>query len=207
MRSTRVSTRRLLTQGVVCGLATLALACWPVRSSLVELRFVDPGAEELVPVERAVAVLHPIGDYEVEGVVRFEARSSVPQVERGLRVRAQVSGLPGQRPGQRHAFHVHLLGDCGGEGGQRAGTHFNFAGPSREPPADIERITGNLGELEPNADGEAQYEAEIEAARLYGPFSILGRSVIVHARGNDEDQPPIGAAGERLACGVIGIAD
>jgi Cu-Zn family superoxide dismutase len=117
-------------------------------------------------------------------------------------MKARFSGLPAGA----HGFHVHLLGDCRGEG-KRAGTHFNFSGPSRNPPEDIDRITGNLGILESGEDGQAQLEADIDDARLHGPYSILGRSIIVHARANDPKQPPIGAAGARIACGVIGLTE
>ncbi len=179
------------------------LACRPPPTRPIQTDFVDPGAENIQPVEHAVSVVHPVGDGEARGVVTFESISAEPGMERGLRMRARFTGLPEGL----HAFHVHLLGDCRGESGKRAGTHFNFAGPSRQPPSDIDRITGDLGELDANAEGEATLEAEIERARLQGPFSILGRSIIVHARGNDPEQPPIGAAGARLACGVIGLTE
>jgi Cu-Zn family superoxide dismutase len=52
-------------------------------------------------------------------------------------------------------------------------------------------------------DGVVRLEATIGTARLDGPHSIIGRSVVVHARGNDPSQPPDGDAGARIACGVI----
>jgi len=187
--------------GAAIALALL-LACFPATP--LHVNFVDPGAADALEAARhAVAVLHPVGDSDVRGVVTFEALSGRPEAEKGLRVAARVQGLS-EGP---HAFHVHLLGNCTGERGKTAGTHFNFSGPSREPPPDIDRITGNLGELEPDDRGVALREAEIPDARLHGPFSIIGRSIIVHSRGNDPEKPPIGAAGGRLACGVIGIAE
>ncbi|HHL72470.1 MAG TPA: superoxide dismutase family protein, partial [Bacteroidetes bacterium] len=41
---------------------------------------------------------------------------------------------------------------------------------------------------------------------LNGPNSIIGRGVIVHEKADDMTSQPTGAAGARLACGVIGIA-
>lgn len=185
---------------VTASAIVLGMACAPPPSP-VAIRFVDPGADDLVPVSHAVAIVDSPADSDIQGVVHFEAIDENPLADGGLRMRARFSGLPGPA----HGFHVHLLGDCRGEAGERAGTHFNFSGASRNPPQDIDRITGNLGVLEPDDAGEAQLEAEIEGARLHGRFSILGRSIIVHARANDPTKPPIGAAGSRIACGVIGL--
>jgi len=157
-----------------------------------------PGVEAPPPPEAAVAVLHPTKGHDVRGVVRFEPG------ELGLRVHSEVSGL---EPNGTHAYHVHLWGDCSAPDGTSAGTHFNFEGSSQDPPEDIQRITGNLGDLRANTDGRADHSTTVEAATLTGPKGVVGRSVVVHARANDPDQPPIGAAGPRLACGVIGIAE
>lgn len=145
----------------------------------------------------AVAVLHATEGNEAGGTVRFAPADG------GLRVNAEVSGLSEGR----HAYHVHLYGDCSADDGTSAGTHFNFLGSSRNPPADIDRITGNLGDLDAGAEGKATHATLVEDASLAGPKSIIGRSVVVHASANDPEQPPIGAAGPRLACGVIGIAE
>jgi len=156
----------------------------------------DLGPGDLGATGRAVAVLHPTRGNEVRGVVRFA------ETGEGVQVVAEAAGLS-EGP---HAYHVHLYGDCTAPDGTSAGTHFNFVGSSKAPPEDIERITGNLGELVAGDDGRARHEARVELASLVGPKSIVGRSVVVHARGNDPDSPPIGSAGPRLACGVIGIA-
>ena len=43
---------------------------------------------------------------------------------------------------------------------------------------------------------------------LSGPNSVIGRSVIVHAKPDDfKTQQPPGNAGDRIGCGMIGIAD
>jgi Cu-Zn family superoxide dismutase len=41
---------------------------------------------------------------------------------------------------------------------------------------------------------------------LDGPNTIIGRGVIVHAGADDLTSQPSGAAGPRVACGVIGVA-
>lgn len=153
-----------------------------------------PLAED-VP-QKAVAVLHPTEGNDAAGTVVF-----TPAGEGGLRVATDVSGLT---PGE-HGYHIHLYGDCTAADGTSAGTHFNLDGSSLNPPEDIDRITGDLGNLEAGGGGEATHETVIDAS-LTGPKSIIGRAVIVHEKPNDPGEPPIGAAGSRQACGVIGIA-
>lgn len=149
-------------------------------------------------VEFAVAHLKPTAGNTARGVVRFE------RADEGVRMTTEISGLPGGK----HAHHVHVWGDCSGADGKTAGTHFNFQGSTLNLPDDAKRrITGDLGDLEPAEDGTASVTRMLPTAQLDGPLSILGRSVIVHAKGNDHSQPPIGAAGSRLACGVIGASD
>jgi len=159
------------------------------------LALVACGVPQIEVPEAARAVVRPTRGSDAGGTVEFT------RVEGGLRV---VSHFTGLSPGP-HAYHVHVYGDCSAPDATSAGTHFNFLGPSLDPPEGIDRITGNLGELEADEQGRAHHEAVIEHARIAGPASIAGRSVVVHARGNDPDSPPIGAAGPRLACGVIGV--
>jgi Cu-Zn family superoxide dismutase len=158
---------------------------------------IDPGAEQPVPVERAVVVLAPTKGSKVTATIVFE------RADKGLKLKVAAQGLP---PG-KHAYHVHLLGDCSSDDGNSAGTHFNFDGSSKKPATDHPHITGDLGDLEAGKDGKATAEATIEKGSLQGPFSILGRSVIIHEKPNDPKNPPMGAAGGRLACGVIGISE
>lgn len=147
--------------------------------------------------KQAVAVLQPTQGNDVKGTVRFT------QQAQGVKVTAHVTGLT---PG-KHGYHVHVNGDCSSPDGKSAGTHFNFEGSSQNPPADIDRITGNLGNLDADQGGEANASSIVEKATLTGEKSIIGRSVIVHAKPNDPSQPPIGAAGARQACGVIKAVD
>lgn len=165
----------------------------PVRVTWLPTAIVDPGADDPVPVTEAIAVLHPTQGSEVTGTVRFR------QSARGLEVFATVRGLA---PG-RHAYHVHVFGDCSSPDATSAGPHFHFEGSAFDPDAKI--ITGNLGELRATRGDRVTHHARIPDATLQGSFTILGRSVVVHARGNDPTQPPAGGAGERLACGVIGV--
>lgn len=148
----------------------------------------------MMDVTSAVAVVNPTNGNKAKGTVTFSEGGN------GVQVKAEFSGLPQGK----HGFHVHLYGDCSASDGTSAGTHFNFEGSSKNPPANIDRITGNLGNVEAGSNGSATADTTISNTTLK---AILGRAVIVHAKENDPTQPPIGAAGARLGCGVIGIAN
>ncbi len=190
--STAVTGQRGLTAAERAEQATVTPTAPAVESAPLE----DPGARVPLPVTRLMTVLDPTEGHAVTGELAFVATDA------GLKIEGEFEGLPAGR----HAFHIHQFGDCSGADGKTAGTHFNLRGSSENPPKDIDRITGDLGELVPDDDGYAKIEATVPGARIDGPYSVIGRAVIVHAKGNDPDSPPIGAAGARLACGVIGIA-
>ena len=145
-----------------------------------------------------IATMQPTAGNKAHGTVHFS-----PAKEGGLRVRTVMRGLP---PG-KHGYHLHLYGDCSAPDGSAAGTHFNLKGSSKNPPKNIDRITGNLGTLIADQNGNGEHSVVIADAHLDGPKSIIGRAVIVHAKANDASKPPIGGAGARLACGAVGIAN
>lgn len=80
------------------------------------------------------------------------------------------------------------------------------------PDSEIRHV-GDLGNIECTADGKAVLNVEDHLCALYGPNSIVGRSVVVHAgtddlgMGGDDESKKTGNAGPRLACGVIGLCD
>lgn len=155
--------------------------------------WIDPGAPSPVAVREATAVLVPTQGSHVTGVVRFRHDGEV------LDVTASVDGLTGRE----HAIHVHVYGDCSSADGESAGPHFHFTGSSFDERPRI--ITGDLGELRPDDKLTTVHRARVQAS-LQGRYSIVGRAVVVHERGNDPASPPDGAAGKRLACGVIGVS-
>lgn len=147
------------------------------------------------PVQKAICILYATQGNTVSGTVTFT------KVAEGMKIVADVSGLT---PG-KHGFHVHEYGDCSSPDGTSAGGHFNPAGSSHGAPMDMTRHEGDMGNLEAGADGKAHLEYVDAHMSFDGPGSILGRSVIVHAREDDLKSQPVGNAGPRIACGVIGI--
>jgi Cu-Zn family superoxide dismutase len=148
-------------------------------------------------VTAAVAVLHPTEGNDVHGIVLFEHTAD------GVQLTADVSGLA---PGQ-HGFHIHALGDCSAPDGTSAGGHFNPEDMPHGGPLVAERHVGDMGNLGADSTRSAHYQRTDRLLTLNGPHSIIGRAVIVHAEPDDMRSQPTGAAGGRVACGVIGIAE
>lgn len=157
----------------------------------------DSASSEDMP-KAAVAVLHGTdGNDDVSATIRFTPKDG------GIAYTTEAQGLQSGS----HGYHIHLYGDCSSGDGKSAGTHFNLQGSSKNPPKDIDHITGDLGELDAGDDGSASDEGMLKGASLTGAKALIGHGVIIHAKANDPNQPPIGAAGSRQACGVIGIAE
>jgi len=145
---------------------------------------------------KAIAILSPTKGSTVSGIVTFEA------TEKGIRVVADVKGLT---PG-KHGFHVHDFGDCTADDASSAGGHFNPSGMPHSMPSSEKRHAGDMGNIEADKDGKAHLDYVDMAMTMTGEQTIVGRAVIVHENEDDLKTQPTGAAGARLACGVIGVA-
>jgi Cu-Zn family superoxide dismutase len=155
-----------------------------------------PVAKATPEVQHAVAVLTAIGDSGVSGTIHFTDAGS--QVE----ITGTVEGLS---PGE-HGFHVHEFGDLSNlDHKESGGGHYNPTDMPHGRPEDAQRHVGDLGNLTANAEGTAKIAKSDRVIQLQGPHSIIGRSVVVHAK-PDQFTQPTGDAGDRVAVGVIGIA-
>lgn len=119
----------------------------------------------------------------------------------GLKVSVEIQNAP---PGF-HGFHIHEKGDCG-DSGKAAGGHFN---PDGVPHGDLLRDgfvqahAGDFGNIEIEPDGRGVLNKVFPELNLgKGPYSVAGRSLILHEKEDDYGQPT-GNAGGRIACGVI----
>jgi len=164
-------------------LALLGTACWAVAQEA-----------EQGPT-KAVAVVHGLGNHHVHGTVTFVVDGE--EVE----VHIQLAGLT---PGE-HAFHVHEFGDCSSKDGMSAGGHFNPEHAEHGHRTHGPRHVGDLGNIKADDQGNVDITFRDKVIKLHGPHSIVGRSLIVHEK-PDEFTQPVGNAGGRVGCGVVGIA-
>jgi Cu-Zn family superoxide dismutase len=173
---------------------------------------IDPSDPTSATIEELVATVSGDAKHtKLTGTITFRAQGGNVMVD------TVVDGLP---KGE-HGYHVHVYGDCSNLSAKSPGEHFDFRGgmgghgDAHEPPAagsgsgaasapatTASHIVGNLGEL--NADDKGHAAATMAVDTRLRP--LVGRSVVIHERRNDESQPD-GAAGDPIACGVIGIAN
>ncbi|MDZ7807653.1 MAG: superoxide dismutase family protein [Gracilimonas sp.] len=143
--------------------------------------------------EELVATVMPVGESGVAGSVTFMEEGE------GVLVEGEFSGLESGN----HGFHIHEFGDCRAADGTSAGGHFNPSDNEHGAPSDMDRHMGDMGNIEANEEGVATVNYVDETISLE---QIIGRGIIIHAGEDDLTTQPTGAAGSRLACGVIGIA-
>ncbi len=150
------------------------------------------------PITSAICVLDgTAGNEGVSGIVRFTQQSDHVLIE------ARVAGLT---PGP-HGFHVHQLGDLSAPDATSAGGHFNPMNHPHSNPDAKQRHVGDLGNLIANDAGVAVYrrmDTQVSLDPTSAAF-VVGRAIIVHAGHDDLTTQPTGAAGARVASGVIGV--
>jgi len=127
---------------------------------------------------------------------------SFTQGPHGLLLEADLENLP---PGIL-AFHLHATGACSPDF-KAAGGHLN---PTNKKHGVLAAEGPHLGDM-PNIhvppSGKVQFELFLPELNLdKGDNQLLdqdGTSVIIHKQADDYKTDPAGAAGDRLACGVI----
>jgi Cu-Zn family superoxide dismutase len=81
-------------------------------------------------------------------------------------------------------------------------------------PSDVPslRKVGDLGNVEADALGVAVVKMEDKMVKIFGPHSVIGRSIVISAgtddtgRGGQETSLTTGNGGPKIAYGVIGIS-
>lgn len=113
-------------------------------------------------------------------------------------------------PAGAHAVHLHEKGDCSAADGTSAGGHWNPMNTKHGKRAvDMEYHKGDIDNMEVGEDGKGVMEMTIEGWSIGGSdtTNILDKAVIIHAGADDFTSQPSGAAGARIACGVIKLVE
>lgn len=124
---------------------------------------------------------------------------SLRRTHQGTLLHARLSNLP---PGA-HAFHVHAVGKCTPPF-KSAGGHFNPDGKKHGFDNSEGMHAGDMPNIHIPASGSLEIEI-LNTLLDLGPalFDGDGAAIVIHAGPDDYRTDPAGAAGARIACGVI----
>jgi len=121
------------------------------------------------------------------------------QSPNGTLVAVRFRGLP---PGT-HAFHIHAVGKCEPPFAS-AGGHYNPTGAKHGFLVTGGPHAGDMPNIHVGADGKFDIEVlNVKLALDARLFDADGAAIVLHAKGDDYKSQPSGAAGDRIACGVI----
>lgn len=133
---------------------------------------------------------------------KFVGQLVVEPAVKGLHVYGELFDLP---PGL-HALHIHERGVCTPPDFTSAGGHFNPFGTEHGLLNPDGPHAGDLPNIEVGPDGRASVDVYAPLASLEGEGSVFrgdGTSFVIHQGPDDYITDPAGAAGPRIACGVI----
>lgn len=106
-----------------------------------------------------------------------------------------------------HAFHIHTVGRCEPPAFESAGGHFNPGGAKHGFAATGGPHAGDLPNVHIPSGGTLSFEFFASGLTLEGGSNALldtdGAALVMHAKPDDYTSDPSGAAGDRIACGVV----
>ncbi|MEP2772259.1 MAG: superoxide dismutase family protein [Fulvivirga sp.] len=190
---------------MLAGVVAMMYACGSAEKK-TEAEITEPEEEVVNEVEDATdeealveaeAQLSSASGSEVSGVATFTDLGDGT-------VTFKIS-IENATPGS-HAIHLHQNGDCSATDATSAGGHWNPAEVDHGKRAvDMQFHAGDIDNVEVGEDGKGVMEMTIEGWSIGGADStdIINRAVIIHAGADDFESQPSGAAGARVACGVI----
>jgi Cu-Zn family superoxide dismutase len=130
-------------------------------------------------------------------------RIKLTETTSGILLRVRLKGLPAGA----HGFHIHEQGKCEGDF-ESAGAIYNPLGAKHGYLNDEGPMVGDLPNLIVPANGEIEVD-------FVSPFATLskdaedtlidsnGAAFVIFEKNDDYTSDPDGAAGTRIACGVI----
>lgn len=125
----------------------------------------------------------------------------------GVIITADLQNLPAGV----HAFHIHETGKCEAPF-KTAGAHFNPMGKKHGMKSTDGHHAGDLPNVHVPDGGKVRFEAMAHGVTLKsGEKNSLmdadGSAFVLHAAADDNKTDPAGAAGDRIACGVVTLSN
>ncbi|MBI0401297.1 superoxide dismutase family protein [Cyclobacterium marinum] len=199
-------TMKTLNYFLFIGAVSLAVACGPGANNSEEsatdrLEITENQMDNMesgtdTAEQTAMAVLSGASGSEVSGTATF-TQTAEGKVKLVLSVNNLSTG--------KHAVHLHENGDCSAEDASSAGGHWNPADDEHGKRGENEFHAGDIDNLTVGEDGIGSLVMVVDGWSIGDgeDSDILNKAVIIHAEADDFTSQPSGAAGSRVACGVI----
>jgi Cu-Zn family superoxide dismutase len=110
----------------------------------------------------------------------------------------------------KHGFHIHEKGNLTKTDCSKCEGHWNPTNKQHGGRNDTNSHAGDFGNITSNDKNESKFHFTTKKITLFGKYSIIGRSVIIHededdlGLGNHHDSLTTGHSGSRIDCAVIG---
>ena len=186
----------------------ISMGVMPIFFLLISISVVLVGCERarqqagVLPTadtKQANAMIGSSNDSGVTGMAVFT--QSGDQIALAIEIQGASPGL--------HAVHIHANGDCSAPDGTSAGGHWNPTGVAHGKWGEGEFHLGDIGNITVGEDGTGRIMLTTDLWEIGtgSDVDVVGRGIIVHAGADDFTSQPSGAAGARIGCGVIVLAE
>jgi Cu-Zn family superoxide dismutase len=192
------------------GLVSTAIACGPGADNsgddandsheMAENEMSNMETETMMTEKSATAMVSAASGSNVSGTATF-TQTTEGEVKMVLALDSLTAG--------EHAVHLHENGDCSADDATSAGGHWNPSGEDHGKRGENEFHAGDIDNLTVGEDGIGTLEMVVDGWSIGDgqDSDILNKAIIIHADADDFTSQPSGAAGSRVACGVIQAAD
>lgn len=153
----------------------------------------SPETTKMPPIATA-----PIADADGENI----GLASIVEADGAVALNVSLSSMPS---GEK-ALHLHTTGACDGPGFKSAGGHLNPQSVTHGKLSETGPHFGDFPNITITEDGLAEFSFPIvgsSEAALSHIFDEDGTAVMIHSGPDDYTSDPAGAAGPRIACGVL----
>ena len=124
----------------------------------------------------------------------------ITETAAGLRLSGELKDLPAGT----HGVHFHQVGKCDPPDFKSAGDHFNPAHKQHGSLNPQGPHAGDMDNVMVGSNGNLSMDVVAKNLTLKaGPASIIGTSLVIHAKADDRRTDPSGNSGDRIACGMV----